>query len=144
MKISQILSSKATGGVLTINSTRTIRDAIFELSHHKIGALVVSNDGIKAEGIISERDIIHELSGCGVECFLKSVGDLMTKKLVSCKLEDTAEYAMHCMTNGRFRHLPVLEDEKLIGLISIGDVVKARLGEMEYENSAMINMISGY
>lgn len=144
MLISQILTSKAKDGVLTIDKGQSVRDAISDLSAHRIGALVVSSDGHTADGIISERDIIREVGKRGVDCFSLNVADIMTADIKHCSLKDTAEQALKMMTEGRFRHLPVIEDDKLIGLISIGDVVKARLNEVESENSAMINMITGH
>lgn len=143
MIVSQILGSKPKSGVLTISKNKTVRDAISDLSAHRIGALVVSDDGKTVDGIISERDIIRETGKHGLDCFGLKVSELMTKKIISCTRDDTSESALKMMTEGRFRHLPVVEDGVLIGLISIGDVVKARLSEVEHENSAMLDMIAG-
>ena len=143
MTIRHILSTKEKDNVLTISAGETVREAISQLGVHKIGELVVSEDGKSADGIISERDIIRELGQQGVECLSLRVGEIMTKDLVHCSRDDTAEHALQTMTDGRFRHLPVVEDGALVGLISIGDVVKARLNQMESENQAMISMIAG-
>lgn len=143
MTIRHILSTKEKNNILTISADKTVRDAIAELGVHKIGALVVSEDGKTADGIISERDIIRELGQQGVDCLSLRVRAVMTKDLVHCTRADTAEHALQTMTKGRFRHLPVVEEGALIGLISIGDVVKARLNQMESENQAMMSMIAG-
>lgn len=144
MLIQQILDSKPQTGVMTISKDVSIKDAIADLSAHKIGALVVSEDGKKVDGIISERDIIREVGKRGVGCVSEKVEKFMTSDIVSCSKGDTAEDALQSMTDGRFRHLPVVENGEMIGLISIGDVVKARLAEVESEKSAMVDMIRGY
>jgi CBS domain-containing protein len=144
MLIQQILDSKPQTGVMTISKNVSIKDAIADLAAHRIGALVVSEDGKKVEGIISERDIIRELGQRGVSCMTEKVSEFMTSTIVSCSKSDTAEMALQSMTEGRFRHLPVVEGGDMIGLISIGDVVKARLSEVENERSAMVDMIRGY
>ncbi len=144
MLIQQILDSKPHTGVMTISKNVSIKDAVADLAAHRIGALVVSEDGKKVDGIISERDIIRELGQRGVQCITEKVSKFMTSKIISCAKSDTAETALQSMTEGRFRHLPVVEDGEMIGLISIGDVVKARLAEVENERSAMVDMIRGY
>jgi len=144
MLIQHILDSKPHTGVLTISKKVTLKDAIEDLAAHKIGALVVSEDGNTVEGIISERDIIRVLGQRGISSLSESVQENMTKEITSCVKSSTAEEALQWMTEGRFRHLPVVEDGVLIGLISIGDVVKARLTEIENEKSAMVDMIRGY
>jgi len=144
MLIQHILDSKPHSSVLTISKNVTIKDAIEDLSAHRIGALVVSEDGTTVEGIISERDIIRVIGQRGISCLSESVADNMTSDITSCVKSDTAEEALQLMTDGRFRHLPVVEDGVMVGLISIGDVVKARLAEIENEKSAMVDMIRGY
>ncbi len=144
MLIQHILDSKPHTGVLTISGKVTIKDAIGDLAAHRIGALVVSEDGTTVDGIISERDIIRILAQRGITCLSEMVKDNMTRDITSCVKSDTAEGALQLMTDGRFRHLPVVENGAMIGLISIGDVVKARLTEIENEKSAMVDMIRGY
>ena len=95
-------------------------------------------------GILSERDIVRDLGNRGAECLSASVDDLMTSKLVSCTRHDSADEVLEKMTVGRFRHLPVLEGEEMVGLISIGDVVKARLSELSMEKDALEGMIMGH
>ena len=144
MLIQKILDSKPHTGVLTISKSVSLKDAIQELVAHKIGALVVSEDGNKVDGIISERDIIRVLGQRGISALGEPIKDNMTEDITCCIKSNTAEEALQWMTDGRFRHLPVVENDKLVGLISIGDVVKARLTEVENEKSAMVEMIRGY
>lgn len=144
MQIKKILDGKPHAEIYSISKDLTVRDAVADLAAHRVGALVVSPDGEKIDGIISERDIIREAGKGGLECFSKPVSEVMTSKIVSCVQSDTAEAALKMMTDGRFRHLPVVDGDKLVGLISIGDVVKARLNEVEHENSAMLDLISGH
>ena len=144
MFVTQILKSKQTQGVLTIDPSVSIADAVAELAARRIGALVVSGDGRRAQGILSERDIVRELGRDGAEVLVRTVGDLMTKDLKTCAPGDDAQAILQAMTDGRFRHMPVEEDGLLIGLISLGDVVKARLSEVSMEKDALEAMISGH
>ncbi len=143
MFVTQILSGKATQGVLTIDPSATIADAVGELAARRIGALVVSNDGRRASGILSERDIVREMGREGGEVLARKVSDLMTSELHTCAPGDKSEAVLQAMTEGRFRHMPVEEDGILIGLISLGDVVKARLSEVSMEKEALEAMITG-
>ena len=95
-------------------------------------------------GILSERDIVRDLGRRGAECMEDKVDSLMTVNLVSCARGDDAELVLTQMTDGRFRHMPVLEDGKMVGLISIGDVVKARLSELKMERDALEGMVRGH
>lgn len=144
MFVTQILSSKSHKGVLTIDPTASIADAVAELAARKIGALVVSGDGRRAGGILSERDIVRELGRDGLSILDRTVGDLMTRELQTCAPGDRADAILARMTEGRFRHMPVEEDGLLVGLISLGDVVKARLSEVSMEKDALEAMISGH
>ncbi|WP_179380416.1 CBS domain-containing protein [Jannaschia marina] len=143
MFVTQILKSKQTQGVLTIDPAATVTDAVSELAARRIGALVVSGDGRRAEGILSERDIVRELGRDGAAILSKTVGDLMTRDLKTCAPGEDAQAILQAMTEGRFRHMPVVEDGLLVGLISLGDVVKARLSEVSMEKDALAAMISG-
>lgn len=143
MHVKDILASKDAAGVFTISQTQTIEVAVADLAARRVGALVVSDDGVSVDGILSERDIIRELGRVGVACLDRSVSDLMTSDVSSCSFTDTAESVLETMTNGRFRHMPIVQDGALAGVISIGDVVKARLGEIADEHSAMVDMIRG-
>ena len=144
MLVSQILKSKPSEGVITIAPGATVAEAAKLLSDRRIGAVIVSRDGERAEGIVSERDIVRELGRRGTGCLTDKVDSLMTAKLISCVRGDQTDAVLQTMTDGRFRHMPVLEGGKMIGLISIGDVVKARLEELSAEKDALEGMIKGF
>ena len=144
MLVRQILDAKSHQGVETIKSSTSVSEAAQILAKHRFGALIVSEDGVTPAGILSERDIVRELGRKGAACMDEAVSGSMTKKLVSCSLDETADQVLSKMTEGRFRHMPVLEDGKMIGLISIGDVVKARLSQLAMEKNALEGMIMGY
>lgn len=145
MIVSQILSSKAVSGILTLGSDASVAKAAGIMSEKRIGTIVVSDDGgATAAGILSERDIVRELGKRGVSCMAETVGAMMTSKLITCGPSDTSDAILGKMTEGRFRHMPVLEDGKLVGLISIGDVVKARLSELAMERDALEGMVMGH
>lgn len=144
MLVSQILAMKGGGDVVTIAADTTIQDTARLLSEKKIGAIVVSSGGDIAEGIISERDIVRELGRRGPSCLSESVSEMMTTELVSATGNETTDQVLQKMSDGRFRHMPVLEGDKMVGLISIGDVVKARLAELAMEKDALEGMIKGF
>lgn len=144
MLVQNILSSKPVTGILTISASKSVADAAAILSEKRIGALIVSEDGQTVAGIISERDIVRRLGSSGPDCLSMRVGDLMTADVVACAPGDSAVSVLERMTAGRFRHMPVVADGKLVGVISIGDVVKARIDEVEHENSALTDMIAGH
>ncbi|MEL7182662.1 MAG: CBS domain-containing protein [Pseudomonadota bacterium] len=144
MFVTQILAGKATQGVLTIDPKASISDAVAELAARRIGALIVSADGKTAQGILSERDIVGQLGQQGASTLGKTVSALMTSDVKTCAPGDQAQSVLERMTEGRFRHMPVVEDGILIGLISLGDVVKARLKEVSMEKDALESMISGF
>ena len=144
MLVHQILSSKGGAEVFTVPPETTITEAIEELSARRIGALIVSSDGAAPLGILSERDVVRELGRRGPSVLGDSVTELMTKDLVTCGGSETADDVMTKMTSGRFRHMPVMQGEAMIGLISIGDVVKARLSELAMEKDALEGMIKGF
>lgn len=144
MLVHQILKSKADTGVMTLKPTATVSEAASLLSEKRIGTIVVSTSGTTPDGILSERDIVRELGKRGVGCMTDTVGDLMTPNPTTCAPNDSADRVLEMMTEGRFRHLPVVQDGAMIGLISIGDVVKARLSELAMEKSALEGMIMGH
>ena len=143
MLVKSIVAAKPNTAVFTITKGETIHDAISALAVHRIGALVVSEDGNVIDGIISERDIIREIGKQGTVCLDQDVGAMMTGTVSCCSMDDTAETILTLMTEGRFRHMPIIADGKLVGLLTLGDVVKSRLEEMAQENSAMVDMIRG-
>ncbi len=144
MLVHQILKAKSDDGVFTIKPGTTVAAAAQELSSRRIGAVIVSKDGKAAEGILSERDIVRELGKRGPSCLSENVDDMMTRDLVGCSREDDAVHVLEQMTQGRFRHMPVMDGDHMIGLISIGDVVKARLSELAMEKEALEGMIMGH
>lgn len=144
MLVSQILKSKPTTGVITIAHGATVAEAVALLSSRRIGAVIVSTDGQHAAGILSERDIVRELGASGPACLERKVEAVMTAKLISCVGGDQTDQVLQKMTDGRFRHMPVIEGGVLVGLISIGDVVKSRLEELHAEKDALEGMIKGF
>jgi CBS domain-containing protein len=144
MLVSQILKSKSDDGVVTMPPGTAISRVAEVLSARRFGAVVISSDGKKMDGIVSERDIVREIGRRGGACLNEPVDTIMTAKVVSCARNDNANDVLQKMTDGRFRHIPVLEAGELVGLISIGDVVKARLSELKVENDALEGMIKGY
>ncbi len=144
MLVSQILKSKASHGVITISPGATVAEAVELLSARRIGAIIVSTDGSHAAGILSERDIVREMGKRGAAVLGDRVDTIMTAKLVGCAPSDQTDMVLQKMTDGRFRHMPVLEAGRMVGLISIGDVVKARLEELSAEKDALEGMIKGF
>lgn len=144
MLVSQILKSKSDDGVVTVPPGTTVAKAAETLSSRRIGAIIVSRDGKSVAGIISERDIVRELGRRGPACLSDTVDAVMTAKIVGCSRGDQTDEVLQKMTDGRFRHMPVMEGEEMVGLISIGDVVKARLMELSAEKDALEGMIKGF
>ena len=144
MLVSQILKLKADDTVVAIGPDASVSDAVALLATRKIGALIVSRDGKTALGILSERDVVRELGLRGAGVLSETVSALMTAKLVSCQRGDQTGAILQMMTDGRFRHMPVIEGGQLIGMISIGDVVKARVSELSAEKDALEGMIKGF
>jgi CBS domain-containing protein len=144
MNVQSILGGKGQD-VATIPQTATLADAIRRLGERRIGALVVSGDGKMIEGIISERDIVRVIATSGSEALESKVGSTMSTDVVTCSRADGVDQLMSLMTDRRIRHLPVVDDQgHLSGIVSIGDVVKARLTELEHENEALSHYISGH
>jgi CBS domain-containing protein len=135
MTVRAILDSKG-HQVQSVEPGVKLADAIKILSERRIGAALVLSQG-RIEGILSERDIVRVLGERGASVLEEPVSAVMTRKVVSCREKDTVSEIMETMTNGKFRHLPVVEDSKVVGLISIGDVVKWRVGEYEREQEAL-------
>ena len=144
MLVQQILKSKGDAAVTTVLPGTTVGKAAELLSVRRIGAVIVSSDGTHVAGILSERDIVRELGRRGAVCLNDIVDALMTKKLVTCGSHDRTDDVLQRMTDGRFRHMPVMEGDEMVGIISIGDVVKARLSELAAEKDALEGMIKGF
>ncbi len=144
MLVAQILKSKSDDGVVTLPPGTSIARLAETLSQRRIGAVVISSDGKAVSGIVSERDVVREIGRRGPACLTDSVDAIMTANVTTCGRDDRADDVLQRMTDGRFRHLPVVEAGQMIGLISIGDVVKARLGELSMEKDALEGMIKGF
>jgi len=130
--------------VVTLPPDATVAHAAEVLSAQRIGAVVISADGQRPLGILSERDIVRELGRRGAPVLEQPVSEVMTAKLMTCHTGDDAMDVLQRMTNGRFRHLPVVDDEgQMLGLVSIGDAVSGRLKELAAENEALEGMIMG-
>ena len=141
MTIARILAEKG-GAVVTTSPERTLDEAIHLLAEKRIGALVVSRPDGSVAGILSERDIMRALAELGGAAFDARVSEHMTAEVTTCGRGTTVEVVMQMMTEGRFRHLPVCEDGRLVGLISIGDVVKHRIAAVEAEHQALRDYIT--
>ncbi|HEX7969233.1 MAG TPA: CBS domain-containing protein [Stellaceae bacterium] len=142
MNVETILRNKGSA-IATVSPQATIREAAALLRRERIGALVVSGDGAQVEGILSERDIVHGLADRGAVLLDARVEEIMTRRVFTCTPRDSVSDLMAMMTERRIRHIPVLRDGTLAGIVSIGDVVKHRLDEMEYETSSLRNFIAG-
>jgi len=140
MTVKAILSKKGID-VLTIEPTKNLAAAAKLLAEHAIGALVVTGPDRRIVGIVSERDIVQELAAHGPGALELPLTDVMTRRVMTCSQSDTISSVMERMTEGKFRHLPVVEQGRLAGIVSIGDVVKYRLHEMEREQSALRDYI---
>lgn len=134
MSVKEILSKKG-ARVLTVPRTSPIPDAIERMEREKVGALVVSDNGHDIHGIVSERDVLRALAQEGAALLAMTVADIMTSRVESCTPEDNIKRVMSVMTQRRFRHMPVVDDDGLCGIVSIGDVVKQRLEEAETETT---------
>jgi CBS domain-containing protein len=140
MTVRAILDAKGRQ-VVSIGADAKLSSAVKTLSERRIGALLVMAGG-KIEGILSERDIVRELGERGPQVLDEPVRTVMTAKVMTCRRSDTVAWLMEQMTEGKFRHLPVVEDGQVVGLISIGDVVKHRVMEYETEQEAMRDYIA--
>jgi len=142
MLVSQILKNKAEG-VLTVAPGSTIKEVVDLLTNKRIGAVVVSETGKDVKGIVSERDIVRELCRSGAVCLDHKVETVMTRAVLGCAPSDNTDSVLETMTSKRFRHMPVMEGNDMVGFISIGDVVAARLSELQMEKDALTGMIMG-
>lgn len=143
MNVRQILGDRKAADIATISEQETLSAATATLSERRIGALIVTGGDGAVAGILSERDIVRRLSADGASCLDASVASAMTANVISCAPNDSAQSLLERMTEGRFRHMPVMDDDGLVGVISIGDVVKAHISEIEMEKRAMEDMIKG-
>jgi CBS domain-containing protein len=149
MNISDILRHKATAGaankgapVVTIGPSGAVKDLLAKLAEHGIGALVVV-DGPKVVGIVSERDIVRRLNDPGASILDGTVADIMTSPVLSCTSQDSVDSVAATMTERRIRHMPVIDDGKLDGIVTIGDVVLNRTRQLEQDRSQLEQYITG-
>ncbi len=145
MNVKAILAAKVSGAlggdVISIEPTADLTAAVNLLSQHRIGAVLIRGAGGRLAGILSERDIVRAISEQGAAALGLPVGQVMTRNVATCNEDDTIASIMERMTEGKFRHMPVMAKGELIGLVSIGDVVKHRVGEIEQESEAMRDYI---
>ena len=142
MRVREILSAKSIGDVFTIRPDATVADLLTTLADLNIGALVVSTDGTHMEGIVSERDIVRKLRNFDQPGNV-TVGEIMTSDVRVCTPDDTLDELMGVMTEHRVRHVPVLDGDVLVGLLSIGDAVKSRMDQLEFERDQLTHYLHG-
>ena len=141
MHVDELLRNKG-ASVATVRPDATVRVALHELRRHNIGALVVSSDGNAIEGMLSERDVVRDLDVIGAAVLDAPVRSIMSDMVLTCSPSDTVESLIAVMTTNRIRHVPVVTDDQLVGLVSIGDVVKTRMDELENDRVALMNYIT--
>ncbi|HLI74206.1 MAG TPA: CBS domain-containing protein [Acidimicrobiales bacterium] len=141
MRISNLLAAKGSS-VATITGEATVADAVAELARHRIGALVVSADGAHIDGIVSERDIVRALGDRSGTLLEDPVSSIMTRVVATSSPGDEVESLMRTMTERRVRHVPVVQDGVLAGIVSIGDVVKSRIDELEKDRKELVDYIN--
>ncbi|HVB51908.1 MAG TPA: CBS domain-containing protein [Acidimicrobiales bacterium] len=142
MRVSNLLATKG-HDVATISQERTVTDALALLKERGIGALVVTGATPPLVGIFSERDVVRALATRGESALGLKVSELMSKDVSVCSESTALNELMTTMTERRIRHVPVVEEGRLVGLVSIGDVVKARLEELEHDKMDLLNYVSG-
>ena len=136
MRINDVLRGKPRHDVVTISPDATVRELIQLLAQHNVGALIVSEDGSSVTGIVSERDVVRRLNESD-DVLTAPVSAIMTAEVQTCEGTTPVDELMQIMTDRRIRHVPVVEDGQLSGIISIGDVVKSRIGELEFERDQL-------
>ncbi len=141
MSVGKILATKGKA-VVTAQASQSLHDASLMLADHRIGAVVVTGADGSVDGILSERDIVKAVARGGAGALKDTVGDHMTRRVVTCVAASSINQVMEVMTAGKFRHVPVVLDGRLDGMISIGDVVKHRLAELEHESQSLREYIT--
>jgi len=136
MHIGDILQAKSSSEVITISPDAGVRELLALLAEHNIGAVIVSGDGSSLDGIVSERDVVRHLHSDGT-VINNTVAAIMTAVVETCAPDDDLDGVMQVMTERRFRHIPVTEDGTLVGIISIGDVVKHKIGQLTFERDQL-------
>lgn len=143
MRISEVIRRKG-AEVVTIGPDETVTDLLALLAEHNIGAVVVSVDGGRTVGgIVTERDVVRHLNSTGTGVLTRPVAEVMTAEVVTCSTEDDLQTLARTMTEKRFRHLPVVEEGELLAIVSIGDIVKNRIDELQAENDHLVDYVHG-
>lgn len=140
MRIEDIIRGKG-AGVVTITPSASVEELVALLGEHRIGAVIVSSDGLHIDGIVSERDVVRGLGKQGASILAEPVSGIMTANVHTCGLADTLEETAHTMTYQRIRHLPVVVDGELHGVVSIGDVVKHRIDQLMDERNHLLGYL---
>jgi len=140
MRIQEIMQGKG-GSIVTASPDTTVRELVALLAEHNIGAVVVSSGESQIAGIVSERDVVRRLAA-GVDILDSAISEIMTSEVRSASPRDTVDDLMRLMTEHRIRHVPVVVDGSLQGIVSIGDVVKSRMGELEFERDQLSSYVS--
>lgn len=136
MRIRDVVAAKSEQKVITVSPSATVRDLLGLLAEHNVGALVVSGDGESVDGIVSERDVVRRLHSDG-ELLAATVDSIMTTDVKTCAPDDQLDELMGLMTQRRIRHVPVCDDGRLVGIISIGDVVKHKIDALQFERDQL-------
>jgi signal-transduction protein with cAMP-binding, CBS, and nucleotidyltransferase domain len=136
MRIGEVLAGKASQEIITISPQATVRELLAKLAEHNIGAVIVCGDGSTLEGIVSERDVVRRLHE-DEQALDAPVSTIMTSEVHACERSHPVVELMHMMTERRVRHVPVLDEGTLVGIVSIGDVVKSRMSELEFERDQL-------
>ncbi|MFE3542868.1 CBS domain-containing protein [Nocardia sp. NPDC059177] len=142
MRIAEILRNKGTA-VATVPPGTTVRALLGVLAEHNIGAVVVSPDGAAIDGIVSERDVVRRLHADGADLLDRPVTDIMTAQVRTCGPDDHVSSLRHVMTERRIRHMPVVQQDRLVGIVSIGDVVKSEITELAEERGHLVDYLQG-
>ena len=136
MRIKDVLAAKPRHDVVTATPGSTVRDLVAQLAEHNLGALVVSADGTRLDGIVSERDVVRHL-GRDASVLDQSVESIMTQAVRTCTAEDKLDDLLSLMTEHRIRHVPVVDGDALVGIVSIGDLVKHKISALEFERDQL-------
>ena len=136
MRIKDVLQAKQQRDVVTIRPDAGVRELVATLAEHNIGALIVSSDGSTMDGIVSERDVVRRMHSDGT-VIDNTVGRIMTEVVQTCSPDDDLDDVMKVMTEGRFRHIPVCADSDLVGIVSIGDLVKHKIDQLQFERDQL-------
>lgn len=143
MQVQHILKEKENNAIVTVAPGSTLGEVAETLSAHRIGAVLVSPDGKRVAGIVSERDVVRVLGAMGAPCLTNTVEVVMTPDPEAASLSEDVDSVMNRMSRGGFRHMPVIEAGELVGVVSIRDVVKAQLAKLSMEKEALTGMIMG-